>query len=108
MNENYILLNRQLSKQIKHVYGSEKIDCNADEFIVICLVKNGALYIEQFIEHYLSLWAKQIFFIDNNSADDTIDLITRYPAVSMYTTELLFKQYENVIRQIMINYEGFQ
>ena len=88
--------------KIKHAFGEKKIDYNIDEFAVVCLVKNGSLYIDDFISHYFSLDAKHIFFIDNNSSDDSVSKIKKYSNISIYSTDLSFEYYENEIRNTVI------
>ena len=51
---------------VKHVYGPERVEYSNEEVIVLCLVRNGYLYIEEFIKHYFSLGVKHIVFLDNN------------------------------------------
>jgi len=90
--------------RIKHTYGKGNIDYSKDEFIVICLVKDGETFIDAFIRYYLNLGAKHIFFIDNQSADKTVDMIKQHNNTSIYSTDLPFKDYECEIRRTLIRH----
>lgn len=73
-----------------------------DELIVVCLVRNGELYMKSFSEHYFSLGVKHIIFLDNNSTDETVSLARDYENVTVLRTKLPFKKYEHLMRQYLI------
>lgn len=81
---------RLIDFYIKYVFGPEKIEYGKNEVIVLCLVRNGDLYIKEFIEHYLKLGAKHIVFLDNKSTDKTIEIAKKYESVSIFETTLFF------------------
>jgi hypothetical protein len=89
---------------IIHLSGKKKVEYERDEFVVVCMVKNGELYIESFIEYYTQLGAKHIYFIDNGSSDNTVPLCKDFPHVSVYLTTLSFPDYECEIRNAFIRY----
>jgi len=64
------------------------------------VVKNGEFYLESFIQHYLRLGFRHIFFLDNGSTDQTLSIARRYANVSVFQSTLpidgfqgLFKKY---------------
>jgi len=65
-------------------------------------VRNGALYVNSFIEYYKKLGVTHLYFIDNDSSDGTVELIKRHNATTVYETALPFKDYECSIRRVMI------
>ncbi len=89
-------------ENIKHLYGKRNIKCNKNNFVVLCLVKNGKEYIENYIRYYKKLKAKHFFFIDNGSTDGTVDLLKQYDNVTIYQTDLFHKKYESEIRNTII------
>ena len=91
-----------LRSNIKHVYGSKKIDYTRNEVIVLCLVRNGELYMKSFIEHYFSLGVKQIVFLDNNSMDGTVSIAKKYKNVTILQTNLPYKKYQYLMKQYLI------
>ncbi|HEX3043581.1 MAG TPA: glycosyltransferase family 2 protein [Bacillota bacterium] len=88
--------------QIHHVHGETTVNYHHEEFVVVCLVKNGAEYIKAFMEHYQRLGARHFFFIDNGSTDQTIGLLKSYQSVTIFETQLPHKQYECEIRRAVI------
>lgn len=89
-------------KQIRHIHGPKTVNYHQEEFVVVCLVKNGEEYIKSFIDHYNHLEAKHFFFIDNGSADETVSLLKQYRNITIYKTELPHKKYECEIRRAVI------
>ncbi|HEX3043690.1 MAG TPA: glycosyltransferase family 2 protein [Bacillota bacterium] len=89
-------------KHIHHVYGETTVNYHHEEFVIVCLVKNGAEYIEAFMEHYQRLGARHFFFIDNESSDQTVPLLKQYQKVTIYETALPFKQYQCEICRAVI------
>ena len=73
---------------IEHLYGPKKVSYAPDELVVVCLVRNGRPYVRSFVEHYLSLGVKLIFFLDNGSNDGTISVARGYENVTILQTQL--------------------
>jgi hypothetical protein len=92
-----------LKTTIKHIYGLDKINYTIDELIVLCVVRNGELYIKSFIEHYLSLGVKHIVFLDNNSTDNTIEIARNYDKVTILQTKCPYRKYETVMKHYLVN-----
>src|SRR5690606_1229582 len=63
------------------------------------LVRNGEMWMHSFMEHYRKLGAGHIFLLDNGSTDSTVELASAYDGVSIYQTELSFRQYELGMRR---------
>ncbi len=87
---------------IHHVSGPVDLSYGANEFAVTCLVKDGAEYLPSFLRHYRNLGAKHFYFIDNESSDDTRDILADQPDVTLYRTALVFKKFESEIRRVII------
>ncbi|WP_225892759.1 glycosyltransferase family 2 protein [Nostoc sphaeroides] len=87
---------------IKHIYGSNNLDYSMNELIVLCVVRNGETYIKSFIEHYFSLGAKHIVFLDNASTDDTIAIARQYSNVSILQTKSPYQKYETIMKKYLV------
>lgn len=99
-------LNRNIAlvdQHIEHVCGKETLSRTSDDCIVVTVVRNGEFYIQEFIEHYLSLGFKHIFFIDNGSTDSTVSIAAQYDHVSVYRCPLPFKHYKDAMRSYLLN-----
>jgi len=90
-----------LKSRVKHVYGPSKVLYASDELLVVCIVRNGELYIKSFMEHYRSLGVKHFVFMDNLSTDRTIELLCSYDNVTVLQTDVTFIKYESTIRRYM-------
>lgn len=86
---------------IKNIFGIKKIHLLPTEFAVICAVKNGEFFIDDFIKHYQSLGCKHIFFVDNESEDKTVDKIKNNKNVSIFKSSLNMGKYEVIARRYM-------
>lgn len=102
LNKNGVKKEINIFKDFNLIYGKGKISYAIDEFVVVCLVKNGEHYIDHFIKHYKNLGARHIYFIDNCSTDDTILKIKKHSNASIYSTSLSFKDYECDMRNEIV------
>jgi hypothetical protein len=89
-----------LSMNVNHIYGPRNVQLSKDQAAVTCVLKNGQYYIQSFIEHYLNMGFRHIFFLDNGSSDETISIAKCYDSVSICQSILpissnqrLFKKY---------------
>ena len=76
--------------EVERVVGPKEIPYKKDELIVLCLVRDGEPWARSFIEHYFSLGAKHIVFLDNDSTDDTVSVASEYDNVTLLRTKLPF------------------
>src|SRR5215207_11105635 len=94
------------ARRIEHLYGPEEVDYGPDELVVVCLVRDGRPYVKSFVEHYLSLGAKHIFFLDNDSTDGTVEALKGYENVTVLRTALPYKEYKYLFKQYLIERFG--
>src|SRR5215217_2197709 len=90
---------------LEHLYGPEEVDYAPDELVVVCLVRDGGPYVKSFVEHYTSMGAKRIVFLDNGSTDGTVEALKGYDSVTVLRTTLPYKRYEFAMKQYLI--EGY-
>src|SRR5918998_3015294 len=76
---------------IEHLHGPEEVPYGEDELVVVCLVRDGRPYVKSFVEHYFTLGAKYIAFLDNNSTDGTVEALREYNNVTVLRTKLPYK-----------------
>src|SRR5215213_3034146 len=91
---------------LEHLYGPEEVAYAPDELVVVCLVRDGRPYVKSFVEHYLSLGAKHLFFLDNGSTDGTVEALKEYDNVTVLRTTLPYKRYEFAMKQYLIERFG--
>src|SRR5215216_2298309 len=97
---------RVVHPSIEHLHGPEEVAYEADELVVVCLVRDGQPYVMSFVEHYLSLGVKHLFFLDNGSTDGTVEALKEYDSVTVLRTTLPFKRYALLVRQYLIDRFG--
>ncbi len=76
---------------MEHVHGPEGVAYGEDELVVVCLVRDGRPYVKSYVEHYRSLGARHVFFLDNGSTDGTVEALKGYDGVSVIRTRLPYK-----------------
>src|SRR5215211_8602277 len=90
----------------EHVHGPEEVGYEADELVVVCPVRDSRPYIKSFVEHYLSMGVKHLFFLDNGSTDGTVEALKEYENVTVLRTTLPYKRYKGSIKQYLIERFG--
>ncbi len=95
------LLSLQLS--VQHEHGPRRLASGTDSAVVLCVVKDGESLVRAFIEHYLSLGFKHIFFLDNGSKDRTVEIIKSYKQTTLLSSDKPFRQYFIVFKNFLIN-----
>jgi hypothetical protein len=90
-----------LRTSVRHVSGKSRLDYSKEELIVICVVRNGEIYVNSFIEYYFKLGVKHIVFLDNGSTDNTVELASRYDNVTILKTDLPYSKYENIMKNYL-------
>ena len=97
---------RVVHLSVEHLHGPEEIAYGPDELVVVCLVRDGRQYVKSFVEHYLSLGAKHIFFLDNGSTDGTVEALENHDNVTVLRSTLSFKRYRWPFKQYLIGRFG--
>jgi hypothetical protein len=91
---------------VEHLHGPEKVSCAEDELVVVCLVRDGLPWVGSFLEHYFSLGAKHLVFLDNGSTDGTVEALIGYDGVTVLRTEAPFRGNETKMRRYLIERFG--
>jgi hypothetical protein len=76
--------------EVEHLHGLAEIPYGDDELVVVCLVRDGEPWVSTFVEHYFSLGAKHLVFLDNNSTDGTVAAASGHDGVTVLRTALPF------------------
>jgi hypothetical protein len=95
-----------LEHSVEHLHGPESVDYAIDELVVLVLLRNGRPYIDEFVEHYLSLGAKHIVFLDNGSTDGSVEAMRRHDNVTVLRTGLPYKKYNVAMKRYCIRRFG--
>lgn len=91
---------------VRHLHGPRAVSAGKDELIVVCLVRDGAPYVEEFIDHYRTLGVKHLVFLDNGSSDDTISRIRDHDRTTVLASDADFGDYKTIMRRYLISRYG--
>src|SRR5215208_4542123 len=97
---------RVVHPSVEHLHGPEEVDYGPDELVVVCLVRDGRPYVKSFVEHYLSMGVKHLFFLDNGSTDGTVEVLKEYDHLTVLRTGLPYKRYKGAMKQYLIERFG--
>ena len=95
-----------LEHAVEHLHGPETVEYDVDELVVLVLLRNGRPYIDEFVEHYLSLGAKHIVFLDNGSTDGSVEAMCEHDNVTVLRTGLPYKKYNVAMKRYCIRRFG--
>jgi len=73
---------------------------------VLCIVRNGEYYLNDFIKHHKKINVSAFTFIDNGSEDNTVKLASTYPNVRIFKNELPYKTYWHHFKRFMFEEYG--
>lgn len=88
------------------VSGRRTITASREDLVVVCLVRNGAPYLTEFLRHYRELGAKHIAFLDNGSTDGTGDLARVHDDVTVIRTAAPYKIYKDIMKRWLVETFG--
>lgn len=90
-----------LRGKITHVHGPQHVRYGRDELLVLTVVRNGALYVDAFMEHYRNLGVVHCVFLDNGSTDRTVEMLCAHPRVTVLRTDAPYQKYENTMKRYL-------
>jgi len=79
---------------------------NQSQVQVLCIIRNGEHYIDDFIQYHKKIGVSKFTFIDNGSKDNTIKLASTYPYVRIFKNELPYKTYWHHFKRFMFEEYG--
>lgn len=74
---------------------------NNDSPVVLCLLRNGEYFIDDFMAHYLALGFTNFVFIDNKSDDQTVSKLKEYK-VNILSCDLPYKNFKYFYKQYLV------
>ncbi len=77
---------------VRHVSGPRRVTAGPGDLVVVSLVRDGAAYLDGFLEHYRSLGARHVVFLDNGSTDGTVERAAAEPNVTVLRTGAPYAQ----------------
>lgn len=94
--------------RVHHVFGPKHVVCKENELVVVCLVRNGEYYVQDFISYYRGMGVKHIVFMDNESSDNTVKMISEYEDISLVQTQLKYRSFKYQMKEYLIKKYGYK
>lgn len=91
---------RQLRRETHHIHGPKHCFAPPGSVVLICLVRNGAYYLDSFLHYYRQLGVEHFVFIDNGSTDETVSLLKQEPNTAILQSHLPWGRFENDLRNL--------
>jgi len=107
IHTNYV--NNYIEKHILLTKGNFPIEdlYKSTEIVISTCFRNGEEYITQFVEHHKAIGIKYFVFLDNNSSDNTFDLIKSLDVIYIYVKcNLNFKIFSLSFRKYLADKYG--
>jgi FkbM family methyltransferase len=92
--------------RVQWLSGPRRVSASVEEVVVVCLVRNGAIFLPEFLRHYRELGAKHIVLLDNGSTDGTPALVASEPDVTVLRTAAPYKFYKDVMKRWLVTRFG--
>lgn len=89
----------RLLASLRRLHGPKRFDLAEDDVVVVVVVKNGAYYLDAFLDHYRRLGARHFVFMDNGSTDGTIARLRREPDTIVLQSTLTIGIFEVEFRR---------
>ena len=97
---------KRFSSTVSWVSGPRTVKASPEDLVVVCLVRNGALYMPEFLHHYRDLGARHFVFLDNGSTDGTADLANGSGDVTVFRTAAPYKIYKDMMKRWLVERFG--
>jgi glycosyltransferase involved in cell wall biosynthesis len=95
-----------LRHSLEHLHGPAEVDYGVDELVVLVQLYNGEPYVRPLLEHYFSMGAKHVCFLDNGSTDGCVEILRGYDNVTVLRTGRPYKTYNVAIKRHLIERFG--
>ncbi len=97
---------REVERDVEHLHGPDTVSYGPEELVVLVLVRDGISHVRSSVEHYFSLGAKHMVFLDNGSTDGTVEALRDHEDVTVLRTGLPYKEYNVAFKQYLIERFG--
>jgi hypothetical protein len=93
-------------RSVRRLTGPATVPNAPDTFVVVCLVRDGVTYIDEFLRHYRALGARHMVILDNGSTDGTVERLAGEPDVTTLSTLKPYKIYKDIMKRHLVNRYG--
>jgi hypothetical protein len=105
-----ILLNKlrelRLRFSVRHVHGTRSPQLGPKDVVVLCLFRDGEVYLPHFLDHHRNLGVTHFFFLDNGSKDQSAKMIKAQPDTTLYQCALPYGAYKYLFKRFLCSKHG--
>lgn len=91
---------------IEHVHGPQGVPLAEDDVVLVCLVRDGAPYIEPFLRHHFALGVRHVALLDNDSTDDSVERAARFDNVTILKSARPYKYFRYLFKDYLVRRFG--
>lgn len=92
--------------RVRHVAGPRRVRVGPEDLAVVCLVRDGGAYLDEFLAHYRALGAAHVVFLDNGSEDGTVERAAREPGVTVLATGVPYDRIKVIAKRYLVGRFG--
>ena len=85
-----------------HVHGPRRVHLADDQVALILVGRDAGYFLADHIAHHLGLGVHHVVYVDNGSTDDSIEIVKKFPRVTIVRTPSNFRYREIWIRYFAI------
>ena len=85
-----------------HVHGPRLVHLTDDQVALILVGRDAGYYLAEHIAHHLDLGVHHVVYVDNDSTDNSIEIVKKFPCVTIARTSSNFRYREGWIRYFAI------
>lgn len=89
-------------RRVSHVAGPAKIAYGPDELVAVTVMRNGAPWLDVFLEHHRRIGIKHFVVLDNGSTDGSLERLAAQPDVTLLRSSLPYHAYENTLKRYLV------
>ncbi|MBR0797141.1 glycosyltransferase family 2 protein [Bradyrhizobium jicamae] len=90
-----------LPSKVKHLHGPIEIGGDANDVIVISVMRNSEAWLKSFLFHHRRMGVRHFVIIDNGSTDASVGLLSQQPDVTLLQTDAPYHAYENTMKRYL-------
>src|ERR1700730_8094511 len=75
-----------LPSKVKHLHGPLEIRSDADDVIVISVMRNSEAWLKSFLIHHRKMGVRHFVILDNGSTDGSVQVLLQQPDVTLLQT----------------------
>lgn len=91
---------RHVGNQVKLLHGPAMTRLKDDQVALIIVGRDVGYFLDHHIRHHLALGVSHVVYMDNGSSDNSIDIVRRFPNVTIASCSAEFRAHQGRIRHL--------